>query len=111
MIRRVFSKQTYNGYHIVNLCGDGEDLSPIGFFKKAKEKDELGLLVDPFDIPTCPHSGEVNAMGRPWGEFIIVPSLCQKCIWVYTTSNSEYDCLLKTKKKINPRAFVNGGAQ
>lgn len=110
MLRRVFSRQTYNGYHLVHLSGDGEDPTPIGLFKKTEEKDEFGFLADEDDIPKCPHLGEVNIMGRPWGEFIIVPSLCQKCIWVYRTPANEYDCLLVSKKRINPSALVRGGS-
>lgn len=109
MIRRVFSRQTYNGYHIVNYSGDGEDPSPVGFFKKTGEKDEYGFLADVIDIPECPNRGQVNIMGRPWGEFIIVPSLCQKCIWVYQTPDNEFDCLLKTRERITPRALLRGG--
>jgi hypothetical protein len=106
-MKRVFSKETYNGYHIVGWSGDP---SPVGFFKKLKEKDEYGFLADDTDQAKCPNRGQVNTMGRPWGEFIIVPSLCQKCPWVYQTPDNEFNCLLLTKdKKIRPSALVKGG--
>jgi len=107
MIKRIFSRQTYNGYHLVSFKGEGED-GPVGFFKKLSEKDEYGFMADDGDIPQCPNRGRVNSMGRPWGEFIYVPSLCQKCIWVYTTKNNEYNCLLLEKEKINTSALVCG---
>jgi len=108
MIRRVFSRQTYNGYHIVNFSGEGEDSSPIGFFKKTGEKDECGFMADPEDTPKCPSTG--HSMGRPWDNWLYVPSDCQKCIWVYRTPHNEYDCLLLTRERINVRALQRGGA-
>lgn len=108
MINRVFSKETYNGYHLVNLSGEGEDPSPIGLFKKTRERDEHGFVADPDDHPKCPSPG--HSMGRPWDNFLYVPSDCQKCIWLYTTKRpGEYNCLLLTKEKINPHALIRGG--
>jgi len=109
MIRRVFSRETYNGFYLVSLKGEGEDPNPVGLFKKSTEKDEHGFNITEDDQPKCPNAGKVNVMARPWGEFIIVPSLCQRCIWVYNTRDNDYDCLLKTKEKIKPIALVNGG--
>ncbi|MBA7547377.1 hypothetical protein ES705_39796 [subsurface metagenome] len=108
MIRRVFSRQTYNGYHLVNYSGEDEDPSPIGFFKKDGGKDEYGFTANADDSPKCPSPG--RSMGRPWDNFLYVPSLCQKCIWLYHTSSNEYDCLFLTREKINPRALVRGGS-
>ena len=97
MIKRVFSRETFNGYHIISLKGEGEDESGLLLGKKTDEKDESGsYMVDSNDLPTCPHRGEVNTMARPWGEYIIVPSLCQKCIWLYRQPDSEYNCILIT---------------
>jgi len=109
MIRRVFSRDTYNGYHIVSYRGDGEDPSPVGFFKKlpTNGKDEYGFQADPNDVPKCPNPG--HSMGRPWDNWLYVPSGCQKCPWVYRTSQNEFDCLLQTKERINPRALLKGG--
>ncbi len=105
-MRRLFSKNTYNGYHIVTLSE--EPNTGLLLAKKTSEKDEFGFLADEDDIPKCPHVGEVSTMGRPWGEFIIVPSLCQRCIWVYQTPDNEFDCILCSKdKRIHPRALVN----
>ena len=111
MIKRVFSRETFNGYHIVSLKGEGEDGRGLLLGKPSPEIDEeTGChLVDEDDIPTCPHRGEVNPMARPWGEFIIVPSLCQKCIWCYHTRDNEFDCILMSKDKtIKASALVCG---
>jgi len=107
-VKRIFSKNTYNGYRIVTLSDEPNTGLLLG--KPLPEKDEYGFLCDENDIPKCPNVHEVNVMGRPWGEFIIVPSLCQKCIWLYQTPDNEYNCLLITKdKRITPRALVKGG--
>lgn len=106
-MRRIFSKNTYNGYRIVTLSEEPNTGLLLG--KPLSEKDEYGFLCNEDDIPKCPHK-EVNVMGRPWGEFIIVPSLCQKCIWLYQTPDNEFNCLLTTKdKRIRPSALVRGG--
>lgn len=107
MIKRVFSRETYNGYHLVSFKGEGED-GPVGFFKKTGEKDENGFMADPDDTPKCPSPGQ--SMGRPWEPWLYVPSDCQKCIWVYRTPDNEFDCLLLRKERINPRALVKGGS-
>ena len=104
-MKRIWSRKTYNGYHLVSLSGDP---SPIGLFKKDGGKDEYGFTADIDKRPRCPHP-EVSTMCRPWGEFIIVPSKCQRCIWLYQTPDNEYDCLFCTKAKINPSALVTGG--
>lgn len=107
-MKRVFSKNTYNGYHIVTLTDEPNTGLLLG--KPLTEKDEFGFLLDEGDVATCPHSGEVNTRGRPWGEFVIVPSLCQKCIWCYVTPRNDYNCLLLTKDKwIRPAALLRGG--
>lgn len=107
MERRIFSKQTFNGLHLVRWSNDP---SPVGYFRKLEEKDEYGFLADENSMAKCPNSSQVNTMGRPWGEFIIVPSLCQQCPWVYQTPDNEFDCLLKTKdRRIRPSALVRGG--
>lgn len=110
MIRRIFSKNTFNGYHIVSLSGEGEAGRGLLLGKPTKEKDETGCyLVDEEDIPVCPNRGKVNTLAHPWGEFIIVPSLCQRCIWLYQRPDSEYDCMLITKeRRIKSEALVNG---
>ena len=111
MIKRVFSRQTFNGYHIVSLKGEGEDERGLLLGKKSSEIDEDNgcPLVDEDDIPECPNKGKVNPIARPWGEFIYTPSLCQKCIWLYQTPDSEYDCILLSKdKRIKSTALVNG---
>lgn len=111
MIKRVFSKATFNGYHIISLKGEGEDGQGILLGKPTDEIDEENgcHLVDEDDIPQCPNKGKINTMGRPWGEFIIVPSLCQKCIWLYERPDSEFDCILCSKdKRIKSSALVNG---
>jgi len=106
-VKRIFSKKTYNGYHIVTLSD--EPNTGLLLCKPLSEKDEYGFLADENDIPECPNRS-VNVMGRPWGEFIIVPSLCQKCQWLYQTPDNEFNCLFITKdKRITPRALVNGG--
>lgn len=100
---RTFSRQTYNGYHLVSLK-HGRD--PIGFFKKSSERDEFGFKVveDPKDRPQCPRPGRHG----PWGSWLYTPSACQKCPWIYRDpQTSDYDCLLGTKKKINPACLVN----
>jgi len=105
-MRRIFSKNTYNGYHIVTLSDEPNTGLVLG--KPLAEKDEFGFLCDEDDTPQCPNRS-VNTMGRPWGEFIIVPSLCQKCIWLYQTPDNDYNCLLITKdKRIKPSALVKG---
>jgi len=103
MIRRVFSKNTYNGYHLVSLRGEGEDPSPIGLFKKSTEKDEHGFLVLE-DQPKCPHPGRY--LGG-WDNWLYVYSDCQKCPWVYRTGDSHYKCLLHSKERIVPGALIN----
>jgi hypothetical protein len=109
MIKRIFSKDTFNGYHLVSLKGEGED-GPVGFYKKLDTKDTYGFMANLEDIPKCPNAGMVNIMCRPWGTFVYVPSLCQRCQWLYMTKNAdEYDCLLKTKAKIKLSALVRGG--
>jgi len=106
-VKRIFSKNIYNGYRIITLSDEPGTGLLLG--KPLSEKDEYGFLCDENDIPKCPNVHEVNVMGRPWGEFIIVPSLCQKCIWLYQTPGNEFDCLLITKdKRISPRALVRG---
>jgi len=108
-MRRIFSKNTYNGYHIVALSDEPSTGLVLG--RPSTEKDEYGFLVVEGDIPQCPNRGVVNTMGRPWGEFIIVPSLCQKCIWLYQTPDNEFNCLLMTKdKRIRPHSLVRGTA-
>ena len=106
MIRRIFSRQTYNGYHRVMLKGDGEN-DCVGFFKKTDERDEDGqIMADVNDIPKCPPP---QAGGfRPWGEWIIVPQACQKCKWVYQQPDSEFNCLLKSRANVKPTALVCG---
>ncbi|MBA7550645.1 hypothetical protein ES705_43166 [subsurface metagenome] len=107
-MKRIFSKDTYNGYHIVTLSD--EPNTGLLLAKKSGEKDEYGFLANEEDIPRCPHSGEVSSRFRPWAEFILVPSLCQKCIWLYRTPHSEFNCILLTKdKRIITGALVNGG--
>jgi len=110
MIRRIFSRNTFNGYHIVSLSGGEEGGGGLLLGKPTKEKDETGsYLVDEKDIPVCPNRGKINTMAHPWSEFIIVPTLCQRCIWLYQKPDSEYDCLLITKdKRIRSGALVNG---
>jgi len=106
-VKRIFSKNIYNGYHIITLSDEPGTGLMLG--NPLSEKDEYGFLVDENDSPECPNRGQVNTMGRPWGEFIIVPSLCQKCQWAYQTPDNEFDCLLITKdKRISPRALVRG---
>lgn len=108
-MRRLFSRNTYNGYHIVTLSDEPNTGLLLG--KPLPEKDEYGFLLDEDDSPKCPNRGRVNTMGRPWGEFIIVPSLCQKCQWVYQTPQNDYNCILITKdKSIKPSALVRGTA-
>jgi len=108
MLKRIFSRETYNGYHLVTIKGEGGN-SPIGFFKKSQGKDESGNLALENDFPLCPHAGKVNTIVRPWGEFIYVPSLCQRCKWLYSRPDSQYDCLLKTRAHIRVNALVCGG--
>ena len=108
-MKRIFSRNTYNGYHIVTLSDEPNTGLVLG--NPLKEKDEHGFLLDEDDTPQCPHSGEVSSRFRPWGEFIIVPSLCQGCKWVYRTPDNNFDCLLLTKdKSIHPGALVRGTA-
>lgn len=108
MIKRIFSKDTFNGFHLVSLKGEGEN-GPVGFFHKLDTKDEYGFEADTKDMPKCPAPG--YSMGRPWGTFLYVPSTCQKCIWSYQTKNAdEYDCLLLTRAKIRPSALIKGGS-
>lgn len=106
MIKRVFSRETYNGYHLVSLRGEGEDPSPIGLFKKSTKKDEHGFMITEDDQPKCPHPGRY--MGG-WDNWLYVYSDCQKCPWVYHTRENTYACLLHTKEKIIPAALVNQG--
>lgn len=104
MSKRRFSRETYNGYHLVTITGDD---SPVGFFKKSREKDEFGNLAVEGDYPQCPHPGR----GRftPWDNWLYVPTDCQSCPWVYRIpTGSDYDCLLKTRQKVNPACLVNG---
>lgn len=106
-MKRIFSKNTYNGYHIISYSD--EPNHGIVFGKTLSKKDEYGFIADEDDIPRCPNSGKVSTMFRPWGEFIIVPTLCQRCIWCYGNPQGEFDCLLLTKdKKIRPEALVVG---
>ncbi|MBA7687778.1 hypothetical protein ES703_96251 [subsurface metagenome] len=107
MIRRVFSRQTYNGYHLVHFSGEGSDPTPLGFVKKTSEKDECGFIADTDDMPQCQHPGQMR--WSPWDNWLYVPSDCQSCIWVYRTRDNNYDCLLKTREKINPHALQRGG--
>ncbi len=107
MIRRIFSRHTYNGYHLVSYKGEGED-GVVGFFKKLDTKDECGFMADPdTEMPKCPVPG--YSWGRPWDNYLYVPSGCQKCIWLFTTAATEYDCQLLAKININPRILVRGG--
>lgn len=106
MIRRIFSRETYNGYHLVSFKGEGED-GPVGFFKKLPTKDEYGFMADTEDMPQCPHPG--HGMGRPWDNFLYVPSDCQKCCWLYRTPQEmDYDCLLLNKANVSPNCLVKG---
>ncbi len=105
MPRRQYSRETYNGYHLVTVTGDD---SPLGFFKKSKEKDEFGNLPVEDDRPHCPHPWE----GRfgPWDNWLYVPTGCQSCPWVYRIlTGSDYDCLLKTRQKVSPASLIKGG--
>lgn len=105
MEKRRFSRKTYNGYHLVTLTGDP---SPLGFFKKSTEKDEFGNLILEDDIPQCPHPS-IRGRFSPWDPWLYVPTDCQSCLWVYRIPNgSGYDCLLKTKEKVNPACLING---
>lgn len=105
MEKRVFSKQTYNGYHLVHWSGTG-DPTPLGFCKKLKEKDECGFMADE-DMPQCPSQGRMR--WAPWDNWLYVPSDCQGCIWVYRTRDNDYNCLLKTREHINLHALIKGG--
>ena len=109
MLRRVFSKQTYNGYHLVSLRGAGEDPTPAGLFRKSGGRVEFGPLPVEDDRPKCRHP-TVNKMGQPWGDFILVPVRCQKCIWVYNTPVNGFNCPLCTKAKVNIKALIHGEA-
>ena len=111
--RRVFSRNTYNGYHMVSLDGPEDDSDDvIGFWKKSEEKDEFGFMIDESDSPKC--EGEVPSMlkrTRPWEPFLYVPTACQKCIWLYHTPGNEFDCILLSKdKSIRPSALITGSA-
>jgi len=100
-MKRRFSRHTYNGYHLVTVDGEA-----LGFFKKSGEKDECGDRVDENDLPTCPHPG--RARFSPWDNWLYVPSDCQECPWVYRIpTGSNFDCLLKTRQKVNPACLVN----
>lgn len=102
MAKRVFSRETYNGYHLVTFEGD-----VLGFFKKSSEKDEFGNLAVEGDFPKCPHPG--RGRFRPWDNWLYVPSDCQSCPWVYRIpTGSDYDCLLMTRDKVNPACLVKG---
>lgn len=104
MTKRIFSRLTYNGYHLLSFT---DDPTPVGFFKKSKDKDEFGSMVIEGDYPECPEPGK--ARFSPWDNWLYVPSVCQSCVWVYHEPvSSDYDCLLKTKKKVNPACLVNG---
>lgn len=63
-MRRIFSKNSYNGYRIVTLSEEPNTGLLLG--KPLPEKDEYGFLCDENDIPKCPNVHEVNVMGRPW---------------------------------------------
>jgi hypothetical protein len=103
MTKRVFSRETYNGYHLVSL---GNDPDPLGFFKKSKEKDEFGNKVVEDDLPKCSYTLEF--MFSPWDNWLYVPRDCQDCSWVYRIPiSAEFDCLLKTRQKVNPACLIN----
>ena len=102
-MKRRFSRETYNGYHLVTITGED---SPLGFFKKSSKKDEFGNLAVVDDYPECPHPGKVKF--SPWDNWLYVPSNCQSCPWVYRIpTGSDYDCLLKTREKVNPACLIN----
>ena len=51
-MKRIFSKNTYNGYRIVTLSEEPNTGLLLG--KPLTEKDEYGFLCDEDDIPKCP---------------------------------------------------------
>lgn len=105
-MKRIFSRQTYNGYHLVGYTGE----PPLALAKKGEGKDECGTNVgDVLDMADVCRVDSMARRLRPWEPWLFVPSVCQRCEWVYRNPQGEYDCLLCTKAKgINPGALVNG---
>ena len=105
---RIFSKNTYNGFHMISLSDEPNTVLLFG--KKATTKDTEGFEVSEYMVPdkVC----QVDYMARrlrPWEPWLYVPSKCQKCPWVYRTPGNEFSCLLFDKdKRIRPTALVNG---
>jgi len=109
-MKRIFSKQTYNGYHMISLSDEPDKV--LAFGKKGEGKDEEGTIVGDFLEPdkVCQTDSMARRL-RPWEPWVYVPSTCQRCPWVYRTPGNEYSCLLFDRdKKISPRALVNGGS-
>ena len=109
-VTRVFSEATYNGYRVVSLS----DAPTVGLkiAKQLRERDGMGNLFDPSDLPNCPHPGYVNTAVTPWGGINLVPTTCLKCKWLYgTPSKANHDCFLKRMDPIvNPEDLVTGTA-
>ncbi len=92
--RRVFSRKTFNGYHLVRWAGIPGDDEPIGFFKKLDSKDAYGFEADE-NIALCPKPGFYNG---PWADvYLYVSSICQKCIWLQQLPDTDYTCALRAR--------------
>ena len=106
-MKRIFSKQIYNGYHMISLSDEPNTVLLFG--KKGEGRDEQGNIVGEVLEPdkVCQASYMERRL-RPWDPWIHVPSVCQKCNWVYRTPGSEYSCLLLDRdKRITPHALVD----
>jgi len=107
---RIFSKNTYNGFHMLSLSDEPNTVLLFG--KKATTKDTEGFEVAEYVDPEKECRTDYMARRlRPWEPFIYVPSTCQRCRWLYRTPGNEFSCILFDKKKsIRPQALVNGSA-
>ena len=92
-------------YYLVSVKEDYGGWSPVAFFRKSKEKDEYGFMVDG-DPLRCPNAGAANQ--RAWGGcdgWIFVQSICKKCWGVHRERDSTYNCILRS---LHIKQYIDG---
>ena len=83
-------------YYLVSAKEEWGGWSPVAFFKKSKERDEYGFMIDG-DSLKCPHPGEVSRLA--WvgiDGWVQVQSGCKKCWGSHRTPDSRFNCILSS---------------